>query len=423
LIRENGKLVELDFDSVSSEVNNLIISNIKKHGRKEIGCLISGQSTSEELFLFQKIFKGLEISNIDHRTKERDFSYQKSFPIMPSLGCNIDDLHLYKNIILIGVNVKTEYPILSVRLNNATKGNSKIYSFNFSSLDENFPLYYKKVIDDNNIEPLLNTNDLGLDNGETLIILGPLISRLPNQSNILKKVHDFSLLIDAKVGFLAEFCNSTSGWLLGNLPHRNLGGSTSNIIGKNSYEMITEKLSTYIMYNLEPESDFFDKTLVEVALKSSECNIFFTSYITPMMEKYADIIIPITTFAETDGSYINIEGRYQVFQPVVQPSKDIHEGWSILNNISILNNFGDYTIDTIRNELEESLKKIDFSLSAIDIDSIDASNMVEDNVIDKFTRDTYDTDMIVRRSESLNKVSLSKHKPSIKNITNEPKNI
>ena len=69
------------------------------------------------------------------------------------------------------------------------------------------------------------------------------------------------------------------------------------------------------------------------------------------------------------------------------------------------------------------MKKIDFSLSAIDIDSIDASNMVEDNVIDKFTRDTYDTDMIVRRSESLNKVSLSKHKPSIKNITNEPKNI
>ena len=58
-MRVDGKLVEIDFDSIPSQVNNLINNNIKKHGKEKIGCLISGQSTSEELFMFQKIFKGL----------------------------------------------------------------------------------------------------------------------------------------------------------------------------------------------------------------------------------------------------------------------------------------------------------------------------------------------------------------------------
>jgi NADH-quinone oxidoreductase subunit G len=76
-MRVDGKLVELDFESTPSEVNNLINNNIKKYGKEKIGCLISGQSTSEELFMFQKIFKGLGVSNIDHRTKESNFDYQK----------------------------------------------------------------------------------------------------------------------------------------------------------------------------------------------------------------------------------------------------------------------------------------------------------------------------------------------------------
>ena len=89
LIRQDNKLIELDKQLVADKVNELIKASIKDSGEDNIGCLISPQSTNEELFLFQKVFRGLGINNIDHRTNECDFSYQDHYPIMPSLGCNI----------------------------------------------------------------------------------------------------------------------------------------------------------------------------------------------------------------------------------------------------------------------------------------------------------------------------------------------
>ena len=107
LIRQDNKLIELDKQLVVDKVNELIKASIKDSGEDNIGCLISPQSTNEELFLFQKVFRGLGINNIDHRTNECDFSYQDHYPIMPSLGCNITDLGSYDNIVLVGVNIKS----------------------------------------------------------------------------------------------------------------------------------------------------------------------------------------------------------------------------------------------------------------------------------------------------------------------------
>ncbi|MDB4090200.1 molybdopterin-dependent oxidoreductase, partial [Gammaproteobacteria bacterium] len=308
-----------------------------------------------------------------------------------------------------------------IRLNLATKNKTRVHSFNFNSLDENFDLHCKKIIDHSNIESFLNVNNIELDQGKTLIIIGPSVSRSPNQSNILQSISKFSSSIDAKIGFLTESCNSTSGWLLGNVPHRELGGNQSSIIGKNSYQMITDKLPSYILYNLEPEHDFFDKSLVESALESSECNIFFTSYITPMIEKYAHIIVPITTFAEADGSYINIEGTYQTFRPIVQPSKNIYEGWSILNKILKLNNLGDYSVANIRDELKKSLEGLDFNMSKTDMSNTNISPYIENKILKESYRETNQTDLIVRRSESLNQATKIKNKLNYKNMNNEVK--
>ena len=94
--------------------------------------------------------------------------------------------------------------------------------------------------------------------------------------------------------------------------------------------MLKNKLGMLIFYNLEPEHDFANCSEVIKALQASNCNIFFTSYMTPLIEKYADYIIPITTYAETSGSYINIEGKLQSYNKIVKPDKGILEGWRVL---------------------------------------------------------------------------------------------
>ena len=60
----------------------------------------------------------------------------------------------YDNIVLIGVNIKSEFPVLSIRLNQATKKNTKIHSINFDSSDEDFSLVYKKTTNNNELVSL-----------------------------------------------------------------------------------------------------------------------------------------------------------------------------------------------------------------------------------------------------------------------------
>ena len=412
MIRNNKKLVECEKEILLNKTNEIIKSTINDFGLDQIGCLISAQSTSEELFLFQHLFKSMNIQNIDHRTNECDFNYQENYPLMPSLGCNINDLDKFDNILLVGVNIKTEFPILTIRFNEASKNNTKIFSIHFDSLDEDFELAGKIALNNSDLskffdkkKPAINTNN------KTLIIIGPNINYLVNQSQILDSITKYSKSINAQQGYLTDFCNSTSAWLFGNIPHRNFGGQTTNKPGLNVSDMIKSGLSTYVFFNLEPEHDFWNASAVTEALNKSKYNIFFTSYVTPLIERYADVIIPISTFAETDGSFINIEGTYQAYNKIVNPNKNIFEGWSILNNLIKMNNLGDYNISSIRSFLLKSLQNIDFNYSKNKKFKNINSKSITNNYIYKNTlRHIYASDQIVRRSKSLNLTEQSHNK-------------
>ena len=412
LIREDNKLIELDKKLVVNRVCKLLEDSIKNQGTEKIGCLISPQSTNEELYLFQKLFRNLNIKNIDHRTIERDFSYQTNYPVMPSLGANISDLESYDNILLIGVNIKSEFPILSIRLNQASKKKTKIHSINFDASDEDFKVSYKKTINNTELVSLFldNNHNLSLNKSQrTLILNGPSISRLANQSDILSVIHQYSKSINANMGFLTDHCNSTGAWITGNVPHREVGGTKLSETGLNAYDMLTNNLSSYVLFNLEPELDFYDNKLLEDSLKQSKCNIIFTNYLTPMIEKYADIIIPITTFAETKGSFINIEGKDQFFDYIVQSDKNIFEGWDILNQIYTALNFGSFEYNDIRSQLIESINNIDHTSIKLSSNKL-IKNYSNNNLFIFSKRHIYKSDSTVKRSKSLQMTQQSKSK-------------
>ena len=411
LIRQDSKLIELERQLVTQKISELLNDMIRDNGTDKIGCLISARSTNEELFLFQKLARGLGIKNIDHRTNECDFSYQDNYPVMPSLGCDISDLDSFDNIILIGVNIKSEFPILSVRLNQAVKKGTKIYSINFDSSSEDFPLFFKKTVNNKDLVTFFTNEKTTLNfnkDQKTLVINGPAISRLSNQSDVLSIIHKYCLSIKATLGILTDYCNSTGAWISGNVPHREIAGVSIKEQGLNSYDMLSSEVSSYVLFNLEPELDFYDSKLIENSLKKSKCNVIFSNYLTPMIEKYADIIIPIATFAETKGSYINIEGKEQSFNNIVNLDKNIYEGWDILSQIIADNNLGSYSYDTIREELIRSINDVDYSLNNLSNHSLNQDNKKNDDIFILSKRHIYKSDSIVRRSESLKMTEQSK---------------
>ena len=84
------------------EINNSIRDHIKNNSNEDIGCFISGQTSSEEMFLIKKLFKNYEIENLDHRTNEIEFEYDHNFPIMPYLGCNLMNYQIMTTSFYLG---------------------------------------------------------------------------------------------------------------------------------------------------------------------------------------------------------------------------------------------------------------------------------------------------------------------------------
>jgi predicted molibdopterin-dependent oxidoreductase YjgC len=50
--------------------------------------------------------------------------------------------------------------------------------------------------------------------------------------------------------------------------------------------------------------------------------------------KLADVVLPITTFAETTGTLTNTEGRVQRLRPAIRPPEETRDGWQALCDLA-----------------------------------------------------------------------------------------
>jgi NADH-quinone oxidoreductase subunit G len=92
--------------------------------------------------------------------------------------------------------------------------------------------------------------------------------------------------------------------------------------GKNAAQMQTG-LKALILLGTEPEHDMAAKATVKadmvVTLSPFKTNMAFS-----------DVLLPISPFTETAGTFINAEGRIQSFYGVVKPLGETRPGWKVL---------------------------------------------------------------------------------------------
>jgi len=73
---------------------------------------------------------------------------------------------------------------------------------------------------------------------------------------------------------------------------------------------------------------------------------------------HADVALPITYFAEQDGSYINFNNQLQKFKKAINPPEDVQPGWQVL--LSIYKAFNEkikmVSVSDIVNDMAENVK-------------------------------------------------------------------
>ena len=112
----------------------------------------------------------------------------------------------------------------------------------------------------------------------------------------------------------------------------------------------------------------------------------------------ADVVLPISPFTETAGTFVNAEGRAQSFHGVVRPLGETRPGWKVLRVLGHMLGLSGFEQETIE-EVRRAALPTDIAsrLSNATQAPIDASPIEHQPV----SASIYQLDGIVRRAPSL----------------------
>jgi NADH dehydrogenase/NADH:ubiquinone oxidoreductase subunit G len=309
------------------------------------------------------------------------------------------------NIILVNVNISKEFPILSIYLRNAINHNSsKIISLSTYEYSENFDTSHSEILSPKELEKYFQKNcEAVLTNidkdKKNLIVIGPSTTYLKNYSNIIDSISRYANVINSKLALLGDQCNTSGAWAMGIIPHRLPGGVKRDEFKHKEYISSYSGNDLLIIYNLEPEYDFSNDTEIIDKLKKSKFNIFFSSYMTSAIEKYADLVYPLAVQQESHGSYLNTNKQLQVFSQVISPRVESKIGLELLLGLA-----KSLTIEIDEKKISANINKvlssIKFSNNYVFIDNIETTS--GKNTLEKIIiRSSNSNNPTLRRCKSL----------------------
>jgi NADH-quinone oxidoreductase subunit G len=164
-----------------------------------------------------------------------------------------------------------------------------------------------------------------------------------------------------KFGFLSEAANTSGAHLAGVLPHRGVAGESIDASGLNIDAMLDQPLKAYLLLGIEPELDCWDGRKALRAMQAAELVVSMTAYQTDTMKQYADVLLPIALFAETSGTYINVEGQSQSFAGAVPPVGEARPAWKIfrvLGNLLNVEAFEYNSSQEVRDEVTSAIENV-----------------------------------------------------------------
>jgi NADH-quinone oxidoreductase subunit G len=98
--------------------------------------------------------------------------------------------------------------------------------------------------------------------------------------------------------------------------------------------LIDGVLDGLILVGVDPLRDFADTAAWEEAINAAEFVVAFSTFATATAAK-ADVLFPLETHAEKDGTVTHPDGRLQRVRPAAGRPGDIRPGWQILAQLSL----------------------------------------------------------------------------------------
>ncbi|RMG53942.1 MAG: hypothetical protein D6717_10340 [Gammaproteobacteria bacterium] len=406
-----------------------------------MAALASPSATTEEMYLLQKLMRSLGCHNLDHRIGQRDFSDQNQAPLFPWLGDSMESLRRSPFVFLLGSNLRMEQPILHHALRQAWQYGGRMLALMPRDFDYRFELEQAWVTDPEGMVHALaaiagevfaacgfaagksvaaliescrdeGTREQARAMAEALrsaggnghLLIGAWALRSPWFSSLRALAGELAEATGLRLGYLPDGANSAGGWLAGMVPHRGAAGLCPPHEGRAVTELGAGTLSTCLLLNVEPELDTPHAAQLLPRLKEADFVACLTPFASERMRDYADVLLPIASFGEASGTFINAEGRWQGFNGAVSPPGEARPAWKVLRVLGTLCDLEgfEYLDSTeIRDELKALFDaELEFTNAHAPVGHFELPEPVPGPRAVEYVP-TYATDALVRRAASL----------------------
>jgi NADH-quinone oxidoreductase subunit G len=227
------------------------------------------------------------------------------------------------------------------------------------------------------------------------VFIGHYAQQHPHATAIHAIAQEIARLAGGTLGFFAQAANSVGAAAI---------GAEATGDGKCAQGMVKNPLRAYVLHNVEPEADCADPTATLAALDAAEFVVALSMFRNARALQYAKVLLPISPFTETAGTFVNMEGRVQSFNGVVKPLGETRPAWKV---IRVLANMLDIAgceqdnIEAVRKDVAADLpafvqSRLNNLVGAVKVDLGDATASMAYREVG-----IYDVDAITRRAPSL----------------------
>ena len=392
MLKEAGVWREVDWEAALETAARGLQRVVREHGASQIGVLVSPTTTVEEAYLGARIARGLGSENVDHRLRRQDFRDQAGDPSAPTLGCSIAELERASAVLLVGSDVRREVPIIAHRIRmGAVRRGTRVAFVNPRPVDVLFPVDASLTSNGHGMaqhlaailaaasraagrEPptrmvaALEGIDAGAEHeriaamlaqgGLRLILLGALAERHASYSEIRALAAALAEVTGARLGYLPDGANAVGASLAGATPHRGPAGRAVARPGLSAADMIDARLRGYVFIGGVEAVDLAPSSAAATAPQGADCVVSLTPYAGVEQLAISTVILPVAAFAETSGTWVNVEGRWQSVPGAARPPGEARPAWKVLRvlgNLLGLAGFEYLSSEDVRDELRREL--------------------------------------------------------------------
>ncbi|MBS0634699.1 MAG: NADH-quinone oxidoreductase subunit NuoG [Verrucomicrobia bacterium] len=290
LIRKNGRLEPVSWDDAFS----FVASKLKS---PKVAALGGNTLTVEENYLFQMLMRDVCGTNdIDHRVGVPCIS-AKDEGLQAGMELAIGDLENLQELLILGLDITEEFPILWLRLKQAiNKGCKVTYVGRYAP---EVARYFDKVV-------IHDSDDLSQFRTQADILIGSQYLQSKNRKAILAEL----LSWQPKTLNIMEGSGNSLGARFAGV-HPEFGPQGTPKTGKSADVIVQEAWDTLYVVGADLASKIADfKALRERVGCLIVQDLFMTK---TAME--ADVVLPTLSYVEKGGSFLNVEQRIQKLKP------------------------------------------------------------------------------------------------------------